>query len=88
MQLSFTVLTVILNLFMVSQIYKNYHNSLLTPFLANAAINIALDNFLVRPLLTLVIATAISFSQNIVAYIANCQKELNLLDTYEAVGEK
>ena len=47
---------------MIGLVYKNYQNSVLTTFLANAGINIVIDTFLVRPTMSVIIAIPLSLN--------------------------
>jgi len=42
--------------------FKNYKNSMLANFVANLAINLSLDNFVARPILTFIAALPLSRS--------------------------
>lgn len=65
----FGILTVVLNMVMIGRVYKNYHNSSLSVFLGNAGLNIVLDNFLVRPFMTLLIGLPLSRSTSMQNFI-------------------
>lgn len=70
----FAVLTLVLNFIMIARVYKNYHNTTLIAFLTNAGISIVLDNFLVRPMMVVLIGLPLSKSSLIQGYISECQK--------------
>jgi NADH:ubiquinone oxidoreductase subunit 6 (subunit J) len=88
LQIVFAVLTLVLNFIMIARVYKNYHNTTLTTFLGNAGISIVLDNFLVRPVMVVLIGLPLSKSSSIQGYISECQKEIVLLEIYDVIGEK
>ena len=50
--------------------------------------NIAFDNFLVRPTLSLLIGLPLSLNATFYSYVQECQQEITLLETFETVGEK
>jgi hypothetical protein len=54
----------------IGKVFKNYQNTMLSSFMANVCINIALDNFIIRPIIIAVIALPLSRSTVIQAYIA------------------
>jgi hypothetical protein len=49
-------------------VYKNYQNSKLLPFISNAITNIAIDNFLVKPFIIILVGFPLSRSTAIVEY--------------------
>lgn len=83
MQIIFSIAIVTLNMLAIRLVFKNYQNSILLSYLTNAAINIALDNFLVKPLLLIVVGLPLSRSSRIVGYAISCQKDLSLLQIYD-----
>lgn len=74
LQIVFSVLTVLLNLIMINQIYKNYYNSVLSTFLTNAGICLVLDNFLVRPAMVILVGLPLSKSETIQGFLIECRK--------------
>ncbi|MCB0370929.1 MAG: hypothetical protein KDD45_16280 [Bdellovibrionales bacterium] len=65
MQVILVIFNISLNLIMIGIVYKNYQNSILGAFLANAAINLAFDNFLIRPTMAIIVGLPLSLSPSI-----------------------
>lgn len=59
---------------MIGIVFKNYQNTALTKFLGNFAINLALDNFLVRPAAILLIGLPLSKSITIQQHVSKCER--------------
>lgn len=56
------MMSVSINFILIVMLYKNYKNLELKPFILNAAINFALDNFAVRPTAIVVFGAILSRS--------------------------
>ena len=54
---------------MIGKVFKNYKNSVLTTFISEACVNLALDNFIVRPLFIVLIGLPLSRSITVVNYV-------------------
>jgi len=59
----------VLNIGLIGITYKNYKNSVLNTFITDACINIALDNFIVRPIIVTLIGLPLSRSLVAVNYV-------------------
>jgi hypothetical protein len=55
-------MSVSINFILIALLYKNYKNSQLRPFIFNAVINLAIDNFGVRPVAIILFGGALSRS--------------------------
>ena len=64
MQVTVAIVSMALNFAMIGIIYKNYQNSLLTAFLANAGLNLVFDNFVVRPTISILVGIPLSFNSS------------------------
>jgi uncharacterized membrane protein YvlD (DUF360 family) len=73
------LLSMALNFIVIGGAFKNYKNSVLQSFLADFAINVALDNFVVRPILVTLISLPLSRSVTVQEFIAQGQAEQSLL---------
>ena len=69
MQVIFGIISIVLNLLVIGVIFKNYKNTVLNSFITNACINIALDNFIVRPMIVTLIGLPLSRSLMAVNYV-------------------
>jgi hypothetical protein len=49
-----------------------YINSVLSTFLVNVSLNIVFDNFVVRPLASVVLGIALSFNEGVYGYVVEC----------------
>lgn len=52
------------------------------------ALNIAFDNLLIRPTMTLVLSLPLSLNSSVYLYVLECKKEVDLLEMYDLMGEK
>ena len=73
---------------MIGLTYKNYSNSALTSSATAFAINISIDNFVVRPVLSFLIAIPLSQSQTIQAFVLRSQQQELWIEEYERTGGK
>ena len=71
-----TVVNIALSLLLIGLIFKTYQNSVLSSFLVSAALNIVFDNFVVRPVMSLILAIPLSLSSSMQEYIMECSKEV------------
>lgn len=55
-------MSVSINFILIAMMYKNYKNSQLRPFIFNAAINFAIDNFAIRPVAIVLLGAILSRS--------------------------
>jgi uncharacterized membrane protein YvlD (DUF360 family) len=62
-----------LNFIVIGGVFKNYKNSILSSFAIDFAINIALDNFVVRPILVTLVSLPLSRSVTVREFIAQGQ---------------
>jgi len=72
-QILFTCVAVAIDFAMIGMVYKNYHNSVLALSGTAFAINIALDNFVFRPLIALILSLPLSRSQTVQSFILNSE---------------
>ena len=71
----FTSLTMAFSFVMIGLTYKNYMNSQLAQAATAFGINLALDNFAVRPAVTLLAAIPLSRSKTVVDFIGREQRQ-------------
>ena len=69
MQVIFGVISIVVNIVIIGIVFKNYKNSVLSSFVADACINIALDSFIVRPILITLIGLPLSKSISVANYV-------------------
>jgi hypothetical protein len=69
LQVIFGIISIVLNLLVIGVIFKNYKNTVLNSFITKACINIALDNFIVRPMIVTLIGLPLSRSLMAVNYV-------------------
>jgi hypothetical protein len=54
---------------MIALLFKNYRNSELRTFITNCGVNIALDNFAVRPVAIIILGTLLSRSERYMQFV-------------------
>ena len=81
-------MTVAFSFSMIGLTYKNYINSTLVQAAAAFGINLALDNFAVRPIATLIAAVPLSKSQAVIEFIDREQRQEEMLSMWEKTGGK
>lgn len=64
-----TIISIVLNLAVIGTVYKSYYNSTFTTFLANFGLNLVFDNFVVRPIMCLVVGIPVSMSTSVHEYV-------------------
>lgn len=64
---------------LIGAFYKNYKNIGLRSFINNCGINLAIDNFAVRPLVCLLFSLPFSRNEKATRYIEQEQKNIALL---------
>ena len=69
MQVIFGIISIVLNVVVIGITYKNYKNSALTTFMTDACVNIALDNFIVRPIVVTLLGLPLSRSLVAMNYV-------------------
>ena len=57
---AFSFISIAVNLVMIGLIYKNYKNSRLSPYASNVGFNLLIDNFVMRPIMSILIAIPLS----------------------------
>lgn len=82
MQVLYGILSVSINFILIGLMFKNYRNSELRAFISAAAINIALDNFAVRPVFIIMFGTILSKSHAYLQYIDQEQMNVKLIEFY------
>lgn len=83
MQIAYAVTSVIINFTLIALLYKNYRNSLLRQFVTNCAINLAIDNFAVRPIALLLISLPLSRSSAVMGFIDSQEREVRVIEAFE-----
>ena len=78
-QVTYTLASIIINFLLIGAFYKNYKNTHLRSFISNCGINLALDNFAVRPLVCLLFSLPFSRNEKVTRYIEQEQKNVALL---------
>jgi hypothetical protein len=78
----------VVNFTLIVLLYKNYRNSLLKQFVANCAINLAIDNFAVRPLAAIILSFPLSRSNKVMEYVKHSEMEVSLIELYEKCNGK
>jgi len=63
------IISIVLNVVVIGITYKNYKNSVLNTFITDACVDIALDNFIVRPIIVTLIGLPLSRSLAAVNYM-------------------
>ena len=76
----------VINLILIGVLFKNYKNIALKQFIISALVNIALDNFVVRPIASIIFGLILSRSQNIVNFITEEEKDVQLVEMYEKMN--
>ena len=69
MQVIFGIISIVLNLVVIGVIFKNYKNTVLSSFITNTCVNVALDNFIVRPIIVTLIGLPLSRSLMAVNFV-------------------
>ena len=71
-----TSLSLLINMVLISTVYKNYQNALLLAAAQNFLITIALDNVLVKPLVFAIVSFSIKNTHFVDVYI---DKEIKII---------
>lgn len=82
LQVLFGILSASINFILIALLFKNYRNSQLRAFIANCAINIALDNFAVRPAAILVFGALLSRSERYMQFVEQEERSVKLIELY------
>ena len=69
MQIILTIISIALNVSMIGLVFKMYQNSVLLTFLGNFGLNIALDNFAVRPTMAIILGIPLSLNGSVYDYV-------------------
>ena len=82
MQVLYSVLSLSINFIMIALLFKNYRNSELRTFITNCGINIALDNFAVRPVAIIILGTLLSRSERYMQFVEQEERSVKLIEFY------
>lgn len=88
MQLVYAVSSIVINLALIALLFKNYRNILLKQFIANCAINLAIDNFAVRPIAAILLSLPLSRSNKVIEFIKHSEREVAMIELYEKSNGK
>jgi hypothetical protein len=77
------VSSIVINFALIALLYKNYRNILLKQFIANCAINLAIDNFALRPIALILLSLPLSRSNKLIDYIKHSEREVAKIELFE-----
>ena len=78
----YSIIGITINFILIGKIYKNYGNIFLNQFITTIGINFAIDNFAVRPIISIIIGSICSKSEAFIAYIRYDQKNASIAENY------
>jgi hypothetical protein len=77
------VTSIVINFTLIALLYKNYRNILLKQFIANCVINLAIDNFALRPIALIILSLPLSRSSKVIEYIKHSEREVVKIELFE-----
>lgn len=78
-----SLMTIVINLMLIGLTYKNYKNSKLSTYANSTAFNLLLDNFVARPIISVLFAIPMSRLDAVSSFINNIEKQILLVNNHE-----
>jgi hypothetical protein len=76
----FALASIVINFVLIGLLFKNYKNIELNLFIVDCMINLAIDNFAVRPLAVVLLSLPLSRSEAVMQYIASEERHVALIE--------